>query len=157
MKATILAVVVLAFSTSHALAVSLSVKLACKDDYFAHCSHHAVGTPGVRKCMRDVGPRLSSRCLGALADAGMIKSKAVTKKYQPRKAETRVAQRPSARKRIARATSSRKQVVAKSDVSKRYASKPSKKRYAAKVSKKRYAKKEHARPHNGRKHIAYVD
>ncbi|MCC7250242.1 hypothetical protein [Hyphomicrobium sp.] len=150
MKATILAVVVLAFSTANAFAVSLTVKLACKDDYFAHCSHHAVGTPGVRKCMRDVGPRLSTRCLGALADAGMIKSKAVAKKYQTK---TRVAQKQYSKKRFAKKTTVQKQVASKSDLKKRYASKPSKKRY----SKKEYPRKEYARKEYGRKHVALAE
>ncbi|WP_072394075.1 hypothetical protein [Hyphomicrobium sp. CS1GBMeth3] len=146
MKATILAIVALAFSTSHALAVSLSVKLACKDDYFAHCSHHAVGTPGVRKCMRDVGPRLSSRCLGALADAGMIKSKSVAKKYQ---SKTRIADKPAVRKKYAKRPSAKSHVASKRSVKQRYASKPSKKRMAK--------KEEPSRSHSSRKHVAYID
>jgi hypothetical protein len=80
MKSAIVAVFVIAFSTQSAFAVSMAVKMACKDDYFAHCSMHAVGSPGVRKCMRAVGPRLSQRCIGALADAGEIKKSRVALK-----------------------------------------------------------------------------
>lgn len=73
MKSAIFAVFVIAFSSHSAFAVSTAVKMACKDDYFTHCSMHAVGSPGVRQCMRAVGPRLSQRCIGALAAAGEIK------------------------------------------------------------------------------------
>lgn len=60
-----------AFS-GNANAVSLRVKLACATDYYSHCSHHAVGTPGVRQCMRDNGAKLSSRCINALIIAGEV-------------------------------------------------------------------------------------
>lgn len=155
MKATLLAVVVLAFSTNHALAVSLAVKLACKDDYFAHCSMHAVGSPGVRTCMRDVGPRLSARCIGALADAGMIKSKAVARKYQTR---TKVAKKQYAKKQYAKRPHAKKQYAKKQDEKTRIARKSDlKKRYASKPSKKRYSKKEYARKQYARKYVALAD
>ncbi len=155
MKATILAVVVLAFSSHHAFAVSLKVKLACKEDYFAHCSHHAVGTPGVRKCMRDVGPRLSTGCITALADAGMIKSKAITKKYQTR---TAVAETRPAKKQYAKKSYSKKQYAKKSSEKTRVVSrKDLKKRYASKPSRKQYSKKEYARTEHGRKHVALAE
>lgn len=155
MKATLLAVVVLAFSTSHALAVSLAVKLACKDDYFAHCSMHAVGSPGVRKCMRDVGPRLSARCIGALADAGMIKSKAVAKKYQTK---TRIAKKQYVKKQYAKKPQAKKQYARKRYEKIRVASnRDLKKRYASKPSKKRYSKKEHARKQHATKYVALAD
>ncbi|MBL8846424.1 MAG: hypothetical protein JNN24_11705 [Hyphomicrobium zavarzinii] len=144
MKATILAVVALAFSVSNVHAVSLAVKLACRDDYFAHCSMHAVGSPGLRQCMRDVGPRLSSRCIGALADAGEIKK---TKVASLQKKKT-YAQKPATKKHYA----------AKADTKKQYAYKAAAKRkaYAKKddvaksydkqnVVKKRYAKKQYIR------------
>lgn len=170
MKATLLAAVVLAFSTSHALAVSLTVKLACKDDYYAHCSQHAVGSPGVRKCMKDVGPRLSTRCIGALADAGMIQSKAITQKYRTKPtAKTNVARKHTAKKQYAKKSQAKTQYAAKPDTAKRVASKASsakktasksdrkKQRYADKASKKRVAKKDRVQPSHSRKHIAYVD
>jgi hypothetical protein len=145
MRATILAIVVLAFSVSNAFAVSLAVKLACRDDYFAHCSMHAVGSPGVRKCMRDVGPRLSQRCIGALADAGMIKkskvAKVASKKHYAQKhvAKTRVAKvepvKTYKKKHYAKRDVAKKQVAFKDDVRKRDV----KKRYA----KKRYAKRQY--------------
>lgn len=87
MKSAIFAVFVIAFSAHSAFAVSTAVKMACKDDYFTHCSMHAVGSPGVRQCMRAVGPRLSQRCIGALAAAGEIKkSDKVASKTKAQKA-----------------------------------------------------------------------
>ena len=155
MRATILAVIVLAFSTHHAFAVSLRVKLACKEDYFAHCSHHAVGTPGVRKCMRDVGPRLSTGCITALADAGMIKSKAVTKKYR---SKTKVAERRPAKKQYAKTSYSKKQYVKKTREKTRVARrKDLKQRTASKPSRDRYSKKAYARKEHGRRHVALAD
>jgi hypothetical protein len=59
-------------STSQAGAVSLAVKLACASDYYAHCSAHPVGSPGVRQCMRAVGPNLSMGCISALIKAGEV-------------------------------------------------------------------------------------
>jgi hypothetical protein len=64
---------ILAAGSVSAKDVSPAVKRACANDYFAHCSMHPVGTPAVRKCMRNVGPRLSKQCIGALAAAGEIK------------------------------------------------------------------------------------
>ena len=55
-----------------AAAVSLSVKMACMTDYLNNCSHHSVGSPAVRSCMRSVGPRLSKRCISALVKAGEV-------------------------------------------------------------------------------------
>lgn len=148
MKATILAVVVLAFSVSQASAVSHAVKMACAGDYFAHCSMHAVGSPGVRKCMRDVGPRLSSRCINALVEAGEVKSKVASKKtYKAKtyKAKTYAAKsdrkKQVAVKRISK--SSKKEFAEKRDTRKAVVeTRISKKRYASKPSKKRYSKKQ---------------
>ena len=58
--------------TSQALAVSNKVKNACKADYFAHCSNHALGSQGLSKCMRAVGKKLSKPCVKALASAGRV-------------------------------------------------------------------------------------
>jgi hypothetical protein len=140
MKATILAVVVLAFSVSQASAVSRAVKMACAADYFAHCSMHAVGSPGVRKCMRAVGPRLSSRCIDALVAAGEVKSKVASRKTY--KAKTYAAKSVS-KKHVALKRSSKKQFAenrnAKNAIAER---RVSKKQYANKPSKKRYSKKQ---------------
>ncbi len=66
--------------SSQAGAVSLSVKLACASDYYAHCSQHAVGSPGVRKCMRAVGRNLSKGCINALVAAGEVSKSTVERK-----------------------------------------------------------------------------
>ncbi len=71
--AAVSATAVITSQAASARDVSPAVKRACANDYFAHCSMHPVGTPAVRKCMRNVGPRLSKPCLGALAAAGEIK------------------------------------------------------------------------------------
>jgi hypothetical protein len=146
MKATILAAVVLAFSVSQASAVSHAVKMACAADYFAHCSMHAVGSPGVRKCMRAVGPRLSTRCIDALIAAGEVKSKVATKKkgsvkqYAAKRSVSKklVAERRVSKKKLAEKLQSKKAVSSETRVPKReYADKPS--------AKKRYSKKQLAR------------
>lgn len=65
-------------------AVSLSVKLACASDYYAYCSQHGVGTPGVRSCMRANGPRLSNRCVNALIGAGEVSRAEVNRRRAAR-------------------------------------------------------------------------
>lgn len=55
-----------------AAAVSMAVKMACMSDYLSNCSQHAIGSPGVRSCMRSVGPRLSKSCVRALVAAGEV-------------------------------------------------------------------------------------
>lgn len=64
-------------SATAALAVSPLVKQMCRDDYFEHCSMHEVGSPGLRKCMRAVGPRLSKGCIHALKVSGEVGKKDV--------------------------------------------------------------------------------
>lgn len=58
--------------TSTAFAVSGAVKRACKSDYFAFCSHHAVGSSGLRNCMRQAGGKLSKQCVSALVADGQV-------------------------------------------------------------------------------------
>jgi hypothetical protein len=141
MKATILAIVVLAFSVSQASAVSHAVKMACAGDYFAHCSMHAVGSPGVRKCMRAVGPRLSTRCIDALVAAGEVKSKVASRKTY--KAKTYAAAKSVSKKRVAIKKRSKKQFAEKRKARKVVAERRvSRKTYASKPSKKRYSKKQ---------------
>lgn len=55
-----------------AAAVSIAVKMACMSDYLSNCSQHAIGSPGVRSCMRAVGARLSKGCVRALVGAGEV-------------------------------------------------------------------------------------
>jgi hypothetical protein len=145
MKATIFAVVALAFSVSNAYAVSFAVKIACRDDYFAHCSMHAVGSPGVRKCMKNVGPRLSQRCIGALADAGEIKkSKVASKKLYAKKD---YAQKPATKKHYAAKADAKKKYALKNAAKKKYAAKAHERRNAERrqLAKKQYERKYYTR------------
>ena len=66
--------------SSQAFAVSGAVKAACMSDYFAYCSQHEVGSPGLRSCMRAAGPKLSSRCIGALVAAGEVSQAEVSRR-----------------------------------------------------------------------------
>lgn len=59
-------------SGAPARAVSESVTNACRTDYFEHCSAHAVGSEGLRRCMRANGHALSLRCVYALIKAGDV-------------------------------------------------------------------------------------
>lgn len=70
---------VLAVSAGSAFAVSDYVKQMCRDDYFEHCSMHEVGSVGLRKCMRAVGPRLSKGCIHALKASGEVAKKDVSR------------------------------------------------------------------------------
>jgi hypothetical protein len=68
---------VLAFGTLVLLATaagagSASVQSACAGDYFAYCSQHDPDGPGVRKCMRANGSKLSKGCVAALVAAGEV-------------------------------------------------------------------------------------
>jgi hypothetical protein len=74
------AIALTAATSGQAGAVSLGVKLACAADYRAHCSQHAVGSPGVTKCMRSVGLGLSKGCLDALASAGYVSKSKIQRK-----------------------------------------------------------------------------
>lgn len=69
-----------AASIGEASAVSARVKVACASDYFAYCRDHAVGSPGVRQCMRDAGPRLSKRCINALVSSGEVSAEEVARR-----------------------------------------------------------------------------
>jgi hypothetical protein len=55
-----------------ALAVSDQVRQFCRDDYYAHCPNHAVGSNNLRRCMKTAGPKLSSGCIKALVASGEI-------------------------------------------------------------------------------------
>lgn len=81
-SALALAVVLATFglAATEASAVSLRVKMACASDYYAHCSQHAVGSPGVRQCMRTNGPKLSRGCINALIDAGEVSKTEVARR-----------------------------------------------------------------------------
>ncbi len=71
--ATGLALAAFALGAAPAGAVSDRVKNSCSNDYFKFCPSHAVGSASLRQCMRQVGRRLSPRCIDALVDSGEIK------------------------------------------------------------------------------------
>ena len=68
----LIAVASVSLAASQANAYSLTVKLACASDYFAHCSQHPVNSSGVTQCMTAVGPKLSKRCITALIGDGFV-------------------------------------------------------------------------------------
>lgn len=68
-------------TVTEAGAVSLRVKLACRNDYFTHCSMYSPGSTQVRQCMRKVGRKLSSRCLDALVEAGEVSDREVASRH----------------------------------------------------------------------------
>jgi hypothetical protein len=70
-----------AFTANDALAVSLSVQLACATDYYAHCSAYSPDSPQVRSCMRAVGNSLSKRCVNALVAAGEVSAAEVGRRH----------------------------------------------------------------------------
>ena len=74
------------FSSASAYAVSDSVKSACRNDYFQHCSQFMVGSDELRQCMRSVGEDLSTPCLVALVQEGEI-TKADVERHNAAKAE----------------------------------------------------------------------
>ena len=70
----------LALSASQAGAVNPSVSSACASDYLAYCSQHPTEGPGVRRCMRANGPRLSATCVNALIAAGEVSRQEVARR-----------------------------------------------------------------------------
>lgn len=63
--------------------VTQRVKNACRSEYHAFCSAHAVPSPGLRSCMRGVQDQLSPRCLKELVAAGEV-SQAEVRNYNAR-------------------------------------------------------------------------
>lgn len=63
-----------------ASAVSLRVKLACSNDYYAHCSQFPSGSAETRACMRANGERLSPRCVNALVAEGEVSQAEVSRR-----------------------------------------------------------------------------
>lgn len=56
-------------------AVNSKVRTACKDDYLRYCPNYEPDSTQARQCMRQVGKRLSPRCVDALAQTGQIKKR----------------------------------------------------------------------------------
>jgi hypothetical protein len=149
MRATIFAVFVIAFSANHAYAVSHAVKMACRDDYFAHCSMHSPGSQEVRKCMRAVGPRLSQRCLGALADAGEIKKSKVASKTKLHAQKRHAAKKSIAKKAFAKNAYGKKKFAKMQAGKKKFAKAASPSKIKAshnkRTAKNRYVKQKYAK------------
>jgi hypothetical protein len=61
-------------------AVSASVQSACASDYLAYCSQHDPDGPGVRRCMRANGLKLSKSCVNALIAAGEVSKDEVSRR-----------------------------------------------------------------------------
>lgn len=78
------AIAAVVLQSGSAAAVSLAVKRACMSDYFAYCSSHAVGSPGLRSCMNKAGPNLSKGCVAALVSAGEISKSEVHRRQASR-------------------------------------------------------------------------
>lgn len=78
------AILSLALHSGSAAAVSLAVQRACINDYFSYCSAHALNSPGLRQCMRNVGPRLSKGCVDALIAAGEVSKEEVARRAAQR-------------------------------------------------------------------------
>lgn len=91
-KILIPAAAVLAVPVHSAGAVGFMTQLSCASDYYAYCSKHAVGSPGVRKCMNENGARLSTACINALISDGEISKEEV----QRRREQALAAKRPAA-------------------------------------------------------------
>lgn len=70
-------------ATAANAAVTQRVKNACRSEYYAFCSAHAVPSPGLRSCMRTVQDQLSQRCLKELVAAGEV-SREEVRKYRMR-------------------------------------------------------------------------
>lgn len=68
-----------------ASANSLSVQLACANDYYSYCSRHNPDSAATRSCMRANGPKLSQRCLNALIAAGEVSNAEVKRRASLRK------------------------------------------------------------------------
>ena len=77
---TALTVAIVAATSSQAFAVSSSVKYACMSDYLSYCSAHSPSSPGVRRCMRANGTKLSRGCVNALVRAGYVSKSEVRRR-----------------------------------------------------------------------------
>ena len=71
------------FATAAHAVITQRVKNACRSEYYAYCSAHAVPSAGLRSCMRSVQNKLSPPCLKELVAAGEV-SKAEIRKFSAR-------------------------------------------------------------------------
>jgi hypothetical protein len=63
-----------------AIAASPRVKIACANDYFAHCSKFSPNSQATRDCMNDVGDKLSKRCVNALVADGEVSDQEIAQR-----------------------------------------------------------------------------
>lgn len=63
---------VILIGTDASALITQRVKNACKNDYFTHCSQHALGSAALRTCMKGAQDNLSKTCLEALVDDGEV-------------------------------------------------------------------------------------
>ena len=112
------AVLVLSVSPGDAYAVGLKTQLNCASDYYAYCSQFPAGSSGVRKCMKDNGPRLSKSCVDALiADGEISKAEVERTKEKIAAAKVKPKQEPSKVAKVADAPEKpRQKVVASPDI-----------------------------------------
>jgi hypothetical protein len=85
-KAVSLACALALVGTQAHAAFTERLKHACRAEYFAFCSAHAVGSASLRQCMRSAQNRLSVRCLKELVTAGEV-SAADIQRYKGRKGQ----------------------------------------------------------------------
>ena len=70
----------LVFLVVESNAASARVQSACASDYLAYCSQHDPDGPGVRRCMRANGLKLSKTCVNALIAAGEVSKAEVARR-----------------------------------------------------------------------------
>ena len=59
-----------------------AIKSACKTDFYKFCPSYKQDSPQLRDCMASAGGNISSRCIDALADSGIISHKYHSRKRQ---------------------------------------------------------------------------
>jgi len=83
-KSGALAFALVLLATGAQAEITQRLKQACRAEYFAYCSEHAVGSAGLRECMRAVEARLSHPCLKELVASGEA-SPGDIRRYKARK------------------------------------------------------------------------
>ena len=71
-KALLFIFAVLCASNIPAYAISWRTQMNCATDYYAYCSKYTAGSAGCHACMRAHRPKLSTSCVSALIDDGVI-------------------------------------------------------------------------------------
>ncbi|MBR2535651.1 MAG: hypothetical protein IKE66_06215 [Hyphomicrobium sp.] len=84
----------LSASTAPARALSWSVQMNCASDYYAYCSKHVAGSAGCHACMNTSRSKLSSACVSALIDDGIIPKTDITRQTSKFAVSKPIAARP---------------------------------------------------------------